>query len=332
MTEESKGPREIEVTSDDVGRRLDRFLKSRFPKMPRGLLYKLLRERNVTVNRKKVKVDRTLEDGDRVQLWADLSGFAADPDRHLQYAHRVRSTLAFRRNFRILFEDDDLIILNKPAGLVIHPSKMHRKGDTLLDLLRAHLPDAFEKTSPFNPAFVHRLDRGTSGAVIAAKRHDAAKNLERMFRTREVEKIYVALCLGRIDADDGTIDDDIVQVADSSGVSRYRSAARGEGGSEARSVFRVEERFRDATLVEVRPDSGRTHQIRAHFAGVGHPLAGDGDYGRKSVNRNFREDFGLTRVFLHAAGLTFRHPCRDDEVSVRARLPRDLERVLQGLD
>jgi RluA family pseudouridine synthase len=316
--------------------------------LPHGLIHKLARKRRVTVGRRRTEPACRLERGDRVELWEDLSCYELPSDHAERAAERVRSAPSFRRRFRLLHEDESIIVLDKPGGLVVHPGPDHHRGDTLLDLLRAHLPVAFAAGSSFRPAFVHRLDRGTSGIIMAAKTREAARALERALEGGGLRKVYLALVHGRVRRQEGDISLPIRGEQDSSGVTRYRaiaerasSAGAAAGGKRepeqrrtrsALTHYSVERRFRRATLLELEPATGRTHQLRVHLAALGHAIIGDGDYGKKQVNRHYRERFGLRRLFLHAAALELPHPRSGDLMTFRAPLPRELVKVIEGLE
>lgn len=322
----------IPVEDSDSGSRLDRFLRHRYPSLPQSLLQKLLRKRTVTVNRRRAGAGTRLQPGDAVEIRADLSRFAGPTERARDYSRRVRGSEGFHRQFRILYEDDRIVVLDKPGGLVVHPAPGHRRGDTLLDLLRAYLPEDFSRGSPFRPAFVHRLDRGTSGVIVAARTQEAARRLEAALREGKARKTYIALAHGRVRSPSGTIDTPLEETRTSAGVRRQRAAREGApGGRTAVTRFRVERRFHRATLLRLELETGRTHQIRVHLASMGHPIVGDGDYGSRPVNRAYRERYGLRRLFLHAADLEIPHPGDGRTCVFRAPLPPDLEAVLDGL-
>jgi 23S rRNA pseudouridine955/2504/2580 synthase len=320
--------------TSEAGARLDRFVRRRFRRLPAGLLHKLARRGRITVNGQRCEPASRLRAGDRVELWEDLSRFEVDPVERLRQAERLRSTAGFQRHFRVLHEDEHLIALDKPAGLVVHPSREHRKGDTLLDLLRTYLPETFEAVAEFRPAFVHRLDRGTSGVIVAAKTRDSAKRLERAFREGEVRKTYVALVHGAVRGDGGEIDLSLRKEREGSGPTRTRVAqgvAAAASARPARTLWRVLERFEGATLLSLEPATGRMHQIRVHLAALGHPLAGDGDYGARGLDHRFRELHGLRRLFLHAAEIELPRPQDVGTLRLEAALPGDLEAVLRSL-
>lgn len=227
-------------------------------------------------------------------------------------------------------------MLDKPSGIVVHPGPGHHGGDTLLDLLRAHLPDHFARQSEYRPGFVHRLDRGTSGVLVAAKTRDAARSLENAMRLREARKVYLALVRGRPNPERGEIDLSMEKTTDARGITRYRPKDNESSRDDpnvrgALTRYEVERSYRQESLVRVELGTGRTHQIRVHFAGIGHALIGDGDYGSKEHNRGFRDRFGLSRVFLHAAELEIPHPQSGESVQFSSSLPGDLRRVLDEL-
>lgn len=332
-----RGPLELCVEGAGSELRLDRWLRKRYPRLPRGLLHKLARQKRLLRNGTRAAPETKVRDGDRIEVWSDLSAFGLDPDHHERRARELRRRTGFRRHFRLLHEDDAIIVLDKPAGLVVHPDRHHRRGDTLLDLLEAYLPAAFASDSPFRPAFVHRLDRGTSGVIVAARTHDAARRLEETFRTRAARKRYRALVAGRVAESEGRIELPIGSSRTASGVTRFRAApdeeaARADGTRTATTTFRVLGAYRRATLLEVEPGSGRTHQIRVHLASAGHPIVGDGDYGRRGTNREMRRRTGLARTFLHAAELEIPHPSDGERRTFRAPLPPELRRVLDALE
>ena len=328
----------LQIYDKEAGMRLDRFLKKRYPKLPIGLVFKLIRKRKVTLERKRAAPDTRLHLGQTVELFEDLSGFELPPDEHVRRAARRRESGHFRKNFKVIAEDDTIVVVNKPVGIVVHPGPQHHGGDTLLDLLKAHLPDAFTESSDYKPAFVHRLDRGTSGVLVAAKTREAANALETSFRTGLTHKTYLTIVKGVPSRAGGRIEFPLMRHRTLSGVSRWvavkdRQKKRALAGKmqAASTRYEVRERFGKATLLEVEPETGRTHQIRVHLQAIGHPILGDGDYGDRVVNREFRASCGLEHVVLHARRIEFPHPVSGRHVSFKAPLPEDVERVLERL-
>jgi 23S rRNA pseudouridine1911/1915/1917 synthase len=215
---------------------------------------------------------------------------------------------------RIVFVDDALAVVDKPAGLVVHPAPSHT-GPTLVDLLG----DLLGGGDPERPGIVHRLDKGTSGLLVVARNEEAHAALQAQVQRREVERVYLALAGGRIASRTGTIDAPIGRASRQ----RHRMAVSGAASRQARTHFEVLEVLPRETYLEARLETGRTHQIRAHFAAIGHPLSGDVTYG--GARRP-----GLERQFLHAHRLAFDHPQGGERLSFTSELPADLAAALDA--
>ncbi|MGH2923003.1 MAG: RluA family pseudouridine synthase [Solirubrobacterales bacterium] len=213
----------------------------------------------------------------------------------------------------IVHRDDDLLVVDKPAGLVVHPAPSHR-GETLVDAL-GELAGGGEGD---RPGIVHRLDKGTSGLMIVARTEAAHAELSRAIKAREVRRAYLALVEGALESRSGTIDAPLGRDRRR----RTRIAVRGAAQREARTHFEVVETLPADTLARARLETGRTHQIRVHFAAIGHPVAGDPEYG--AAGRH-----GLERQFLHAEALSFRHPTSGEALAFGSDLPDDLRAALE---
>ena len=216
---------------------------------------------------------------------------------------------------RIVHLDEQLAVVDKPAGLVVHPAPSHT-GPTLVDELGEILGGGGD---PERPGIVHRLDKGTSGLLVVARDDATHAALQEAVRRREVERIYLALAGGRLASRTGTIDAPIGRAARQ----RHRMAVSGAASREARTHFEVQELLPRETYLEARLETGRTHQIRAHFAAIGHPLTGDATYGGA-------ERYGLRRQFLHAHRLAFAHPTTGERLSFSSELPPDLAAALEA--
>jgi 23S rRNA pseudouridine1911/1915/1917 synthase len=213
----------------------------------------------------------------------------------------------------IVHRDEDVLVIDKPAGLVVHPAGSHT-GETLVELL-GNLAGGGEGE---RPGIVHRLDKDTSGLMLVARNQAAHAELSRAIKAREVRRVYLALVEGALSARSGTIDAPLGRDRRR----RTRMAVRGAAQREARTHFEVIERLPADTFVRARLETGRTHQIRVHFAAIDHPVAGDPEYG--DAGRH-----GLGRQFLHAAELSFRHPTSGDEMAFSSELPADLRAALE---
>ena len=214
---------------------------------------------------------------------------------------------------RIVHLDEALAVVDKPAGLVVHPAPSH-SGATLVDELGEILGGGGD---PGRPGIVHRLDKGTSGLLVVARDDETHAALQEQVRRREVERVYLALAGGRLASRTGTIDAPIGRASRQ----RHRMAVSGAASRQARTHFEVLELLAAESYLEAKLETGRTHQIRAHFAAIGHPLVGDATYGGE-------RKYGLSRQFLHAHGLAFAHPASGEALSFRSELPADLAAAL----
>jgi 23S rRNA pseudouridine1911/1915/1917 synthase len=220
-----------------------------------------------------------------------------------------------RSELRIVHLDDDLAVVDKPAGMVVHPAPSHT-GPTLVSELGDMLGGGDE---PERPGIVHRLDKDTSGLLVVARNDATHSALQAQVQRREVERIYLALARGHLASRTGTIDAPIGRASRQ----RHRMAVSGAASREARTHFEVLELLAAETYLEARLETGRTHQIRAHFAAIGHPLVGDATYGGDGK-------YGLERQFLHAHRLAFDHPSGGERISFRSELPADLATALEA--
>jgi 23S rRNA pseudouridine1911/1915/1917 synthase len=215
---------------------------------------------------------------------------------------------------RVVHLDEALAVVEKPAGLVVHPAPSHR-GPTLVD----ELSEILGGGDPERPGIVHRLDKETSGLLVVARDDEAHAALQAQVQRREVERVYLALAGGRLSSRTGTIDAPIGRAARQ----RHRMAVSGAASRQARTHFEVLELLSQESYVEARLETGRTHQIRAHFAAIGHPLTGDATYGGAMR-------YGLERQFLHAHRLAFEHPRSGERLSFQSELPADLATALEA--
>lgn len=216
---------------------------------------------------------------------------------------------------KIVYEDDHLLVVDKPAGLVVHPARGHSEG-TLAQLLA---PLAAGGPDPQRAGIVHRLDRDTSGLMVLARSHESHRRLAQAMAERKIAREYLALVHGRPPARTGTIEAPIGR----NPRDRKRMSVNGNRPREARTHFELERMLGSYTLLRLRLETGRTHQIRVHLQAIGYPIVGDPEYGK-----NGAETLGLQRQFLHAARLSFAHPFGDGEVDVRSELPADLQAAL----
>ncbi|MBA7654051.1 Ribosomal large subunit pseudouridine synthase D [subsurface metagenome] len=282
--------------------RLDKYVVEKCPELSRTQVQKLVADGYITVNNQATKAGLKLNVGDRVDI-------AVPPPRPL-------SSEAIPLN--IIYEDDDLLVIDKPAGLPVHPAPGH-PDHTLVNAILAHLPQLADDSS-LRPGIVHRLDKDASGVMVVAKNSAAQLNLISQFKARSVAKAYVVLVKGHLAPEDGVIEAPIGRDP----YNRKRMAVVAEGeGKEARTNYHVVKYIGDYTLLEVKPETGRTHQIRVHLSAIGYPVAGDPMYGVKSPH--------LSRQFLHACRLGFKLPSTGEYVEFTSNLPPDLAQALKDI-
>ncbi len=287
-------PRELIVPQTEEPKKLENFLKKRFNV---GYVRKLFRKNGVRLNGKRAGPAALARPGDRIEIY-------------LPFEKRSESAQPRALPFEILFEDDDLLVVNKPAGIAVHEGKGTLKRDSVLGMLEtAYRPRGIA------PKLAHRIDKETSGLLVAAKKEEVAEQLEKLFESRDVEKEYLALVVGRLHPKIGTID----------------LPLPGRDGRPVSAVthYKVEQEFSETTLARVRIETGRMHQIRLHFAKLGHPVVMDDEHGDFAFNKLFRKKYGLKRQFLHAATIAFE--LRGKKRKWTAPLPEDLARTLELL-
>lgn len=299
----------VEVTEGQVGQRVDNFLMTRIKGVPRALVYRIVRKGEVRVNKKRVKADTRLALGDMVRI----------PPLRLTPREAVREVSDNLRNLlagSVLVEGRDWLVINKPAGLAVHGGSGVKIG--LIEALRQVREDLDFLE------LVHRLDRDTSGCLLLAKSRPALLALHESLKQHRMDKRYLALVAGRWPARRDFVAARLERFELANGERRVRVDP---AGKVARTRFAVRETLEKATLVEAEPVTGRTHQIRVHAAHAGHPLLGDDKYGSREGER-LAAGLGLSRLFLHAAALTFPEPTSGRPVQIKAPLPDELEAVL----
>ncbi len=300
----------IQVTADYQGQRLDNFLLRELRGVPKTRIYKALRKGEIRVNKGRVRGDYRVSEGDSVRIPPLRTAERAEPqDVPRRWAGLLEDQL--------IYQADGLWVLNKPSGLAVHGGSGLSIG--MIECLRKLAPDeGFME-------LVHRLDRDTSGCIMVARKPAVLKDLHKQLREDRVDKRYLALVAGRWSASRHFVEAPLKKNTLKSGERIVRVDREGKA---ARTEFRVVERFANTTLVEAKPVTGRTHQIRVHCLQAGHPILGDDKYGDREANRQAAER-GLKRLFLHAASLSF--VLGGEAVSLEAPLDSNLEQYLQRL-
>ena len=284
----------ITIEKNDAGQRLDKFLTKTFRQLPVSIMYKHIRKKDIKINGKRCEISTRLQEGDVVSLYVK--------DEFLTPTAPVYDFLAASRQLDIVYEDDHLLLLNKKAGLLVHPDENEYR-DTLLFRIQRYL---YEKGSydpadenSFAPALVNRIDRNTSGIVMAAKTAAALRILNEKLKNREIHKFYLCIVHGILKKKSDTLEGFLEKNEKQNRV--YITSERGDSGRTIRTRYQVLEEKNGLSLLEIELLTGRTHQFRAHMASIGHPLLGDGKYGTNTLNRGT----GFTRQALCSYKLRF---------------------------
>jgi 23S rRNA pseudouridine1911/1915/1917 synthase len=331
-------PIHISVGVEDSGKRLDQFLATRLNDISRARVQQLISAEKVLVDDSRVKPSSKLRGGETIKILGEP-------------ARAPLKAVAEKIPLDIVYEDADLAVINKPAGMMVHAgagaTDEARHRGTLVNALLYHMKGLSGIGGELRPGIVHRLDKETSGLIVVAKNDEAHRKLSQQFAAREVRKKYIALVHGWVKKDSGTINQNISRDR----VRRTRMTTSLPGGRTAITHFKVARRlqakFGKFTLLEVKIDTGRTHQIRVHMSAMGHPIVGDTTYGAPTEIQNQSNSplpakarrngpanapIRLPRNFLHAAELEFRHPRTGETIALKANLPAELQNFLKKLE
>ncbi len=296
------------LISDRDGERIDKYLKDLFPQYSRSFIQHMLREGYIRVGDRVVPNDYKVKSGELISV-----EMRPLPSEHIEPE---------KIPLDIVHSDKDLIVVNKPAGMVVHPGCGNYKG-TLVNALLYHYKQLSLFDNISRAGIVHRLDKERSGVMVVAKTETALNSLAKQFENRDVKKVYLALVIGRMENPYGTIEAPLGRRYKD----RRKMAVSIVDGRKAITKFKVKERFRNYTLLELYPHTGRTHQIRVHLAHIGFPVIGDKEYGHQD-----KENFAnVKRQLLHAYILGFHHPKRNEWVEFKAPLPSDFKKALSYL-
>jgi len=294
----------LEVEKKDQGKRIDKYLTAEISELSRSFIQKLIEAEEITVNGHSVEKSYGINVGDFVKV---------------KVKEKDAKVKAVEMELDIVYEDQDIIVINKEVDRVVHPAPGHY-NDTVVNALLAYVDNLSAINGVKRPGIVHRLDKGTSGLLIVAKNDRSHKNLAQQFKKRRVEKYYYALIEGNLAYEKGKIDAPIGRDPND----RKKMAVRKRNSKNAVSRFKIIEEFKNYTLVEVKIETGRTHQIRVHFSYLGHPIVGDKKYGSKNSLK-------AERQLLHAKRLIINHPVSGEKMEFEAELKSDFKDVLAEL-
>ena len=303
----------LTISEDEAGQRIDNYLLAKLKGVPKSLIYRILRKGEVRVNKGRIKPEYKLQNGDvvRVPPVRVSEKNTAPISKNLNKVASLKS--------HIIFEDDCLLVLNKPSGIAVHGGSGLNFG--VIEALRALRPEARFLE------LVHRLDRDTSGILLVAKKRSALRNLHEQLRVKTVQKDYLALVRGQWQSHVKVVQAPLLKNELASG---ERIVKVSEQGKPSETRFAIEERYQNATLVKASPVTGRTHQIRVHTQYAGHPIALDDKYGDKEFDQ-YMQELGLNRLFLHAFSIRFEHPKTGETLRFNAQLDEKMKTILKKL-
>ncbi len=331
------------VSAKDEGKRLDRVLRDVMPDVSLGRIAKLVRKGRIRVNDQKTRHQQRLTSGDVITFTeAPIEDHWTKKGKERIFSGRVGAVDSI--DFTVLYEDEHMLAVSKPAGLLVHASNREPDAVTLIDQILAYTAQAqmeasdeeddgrslseFVRPSPtFQPSLAHRLDRDTSGVLLVAKTLECLQELTRIIKRREIQKLYVALIKGGLKGGSGTIDAPVSRrdhAGKRAGRQQVDVGQQHEEAKRAITKYRVVAQKGPYSITEFELVTGRTHQIRAHMRYVGSAVIGDNEYGDRAINKHAKDQFGLNRQFLHAAKVTLKHPITGEPLEVVAPLPDDL--------
>ena len=333
--------------------RLDRFLRKAFPDESLSVFFAVIRKKKVRVNGVVGKANQMLQEGDTVCIYENFKSVDADSQgttNVIQFPasqnEEEKTSTGFAKakstwgksassaekqsgwgakELDIVIQTEDYVVVNKPSGLASQPGSGTRPGESLVEYLWEW---GRREGLDFKPTIAHRLDQETSGMIIAALHGDTLRDFTRMIREHEVDKFYYALVKGNLKKDKGTIDETLTRTDAAKG-SKMKVGETGKDAQKAITHYRVKQHYEGYDLVKIKLETGRMHQIRAHFASIGHPLLGDTRYGDFALNREVKKQFGLHRLFLHSCRLEF--VWHGDKIVLDCPLPKELQSVVDQL-
>lgn len=305
---------QLQISEEEEGQRIDNFLLAKLKGVPKSLIYRVLRKGEVRVNKGRIKPEYKLQTGDIVRVPPIR---VAEKAQQAPVSSKLNKVAQLEQ--QIIFEDDCLLVLNKPSGIAVHGGSGLSFG--VIEGLRALRPEARFLE------LVHRLDRDTSGILLVAKKRSALRSLHEQLRVKTVQKDYLALVRGQWQSHVKVVQAPLLKNELASG---ERIVKVSEQGKPSETRFAVEERYTNATLIKASPVTGRTHQIRVHTQYAGHPIALDDKYGDKEFDQQMSE-LGLNRLFLHAASIRFEHPKTGETLRLNAPLDDKMKTILKKL-
>lgn len=316
--------KQFTITTNDAGQRLDKFLKKLLPKAALSLIYRLNRKNSVKVNRKREDNEYKLQEGDKVEIFIKDEEYEMLSAPKQSEAKKPNKGLDTRS---IVYEDGELLIVNKNPGVMVHPGDFKTAELSLIAQVQDYLGDTFSSLT-FKPSLIHRIDKDTSGIVMIAKTKASLDTMLKALQAHKIEKTYLAVCLGTPLEPKGTIRRKLRRLEHAE--KENKIVIDDAGGQTAVTHYRVLETgiHGKYSLVECVLETGRMHQIRVHLASIGCPILGDNTYGNKTENAFAKRTYGVARQLLHASQVSFVHPRKKTSVTYTARLKEDMAGLL----
>ena len=317
----------FKIPADDDGVRFDRILRKKLALMSLSDIYRLIRTGRCRVNGKKSTQEYRLRANDLVELDVDPSELSMTESSGKEVRTGLSRTDFYRRNFKIIYEDDDLLACNKPPNLVVHPGTGHSTGDTLIDLVQAYMASKPRGKESPDPVLVHRIDRDTSGIILIAKNKRMVRYMHTHFRDHQIDKKYFAICHGRPQKSKGTIEVNLVKTVEQNSGLKMKVD---DTGAFSQSDYTIVRTTGKLSLLQVTLKTGKTHQIRVHLAHIGCPIAGDIRYGNPVLDQALFAKKGIMRrLYLHASSIGFVHPIDNKKLTLSAPMPDEFEELMR---
>ncbi|MDD2917195.1 MAG: RluA family pseudouridine synthase [Candidatus Gracilibacteria bacterium] len=318
--------KQFTITTNDAEQRLDKFLKKLMPNAALSLIYKLNRKNNVKVNRKREDNEYKLQEGDNVQLFIQDEEYNLLSTTKIPVIQRSDKEKLDRKD--IVYEDGDLLIVNKKPGVIVHPGDFKTTELSLITQVQDYLGDKLSSLT-FKPSLIHRIDKDTSGIVMIAKTKPSLDVMLKALQSNKIEKVYLAVCLGKPPETRGVVRKKLRRLEHAERENKI--IIDEEAGQTAITHYQVLETdiHGKYSLVECTLETGRMHQIRVHLAALGCPVLGDNTYGNRQENAFAKRTYNIGRQLLHASRISFMHPSKKTAVSFTARLKEDMENILK---
>ncbi len=317
--------REIKIEWSDANQRFDKFLRKYLPSAPLTAIFKAIRTGKIKLNSKKAEQSVKLEEGDIICFYYSIEEIENFQKTENQKPKTLNSKLASED---IIFEDEDLCIVNKPAGLNVHPGDHKTTEVSLIELVQDYLGNDYNSLT-FKPSLLHRIDRETSGVIVIVKNKSALEFLLSELQWGRIEKVYHTIVIGTPTKPRDTISARLLRVENAKDEAKVRIDPAGQ--TAVTHYATLKSKIQDKhTLLECRIETGRTHQIRVHLASISHPILGDKAYGNRNENAYAREHFDIHRQLLHAFSLTLRHPTTKQMMTIEAPYKEDMKKLMNG--